>query len=230
VLVSPPPASPAAPPPGVTPPSYAAPAPPPFGPPAPGMCFYGSYWGPCPPSYYGLSEVYFEANRQGNQYTVTMAGKQCETPCKLWLPRGPGKLVVSGDGNYQLDLDILPRPGNIRLQHPWNRLLIAGVTMMALGSVMMLSNLGLPSVFNSDDGGGAGFGAIVAFGWVLGPITHLIGIGLMAGGLAQISGSNRVVFFGGEARNSTETPALQLVGLGLVPVNGGATGGVRFAF
>jgi hypothetical protein len=178
------------------------------------------------PSHLGMVPVFFEANLERNQYHVAIGAKGCETPCKLYLHPGTVQLTIEGDGSFSKELSIPEHPSVMRIQHAANGEAIAGGVMMGVGTAMMLSNLAILG-----EGGSSGFGAVVAFGMVLGPITHLAGIITFGVGLSRLSGANRLIPFGGDVSRARPPSGLRLVDVGLAPVAGGGAGaGVRFAF
>ena len=114
------------------------------------------------PAHEGLVPVLFEANIDRYQYRVSVGPKSCETPCKLYLRPGRATLSVDGDGSFSKDLLIPTQASRMRLQHAATGEVIAGGTLLALSTAMMLTNAGVGSL---------NLGAVIAFGWALGPIT-----------------------------------------------------------
>lgn len=167
---------------------------------------------PVPPAAPAGVPISFEARDPDDTYTLSFGGTFCATPCSFLLPEGPQKVHVVGQDRFDIDI-VHARPGQVRVQRPWTGMLIAGVTLMTIGTTMMIG--GNSALFGAVHGNGTnGLAMVFVFGWTLGPITHLVGIGLMGGGLAKLSGANTV----------------KPVEVGFAPTPGGAAGRLRFAF
>jgi hypothetical protein len=95
-------------------------------------------------------------------------------------------------------------------------MLKAGIALMTVGSLMMIAgNVAL--LYNLDSDGdpvGGPARACITIGWILGPITHAVGIGLMGGGIAKLPGAN----------------VLSPVSFDLAPTQHGARARVTFSF
>ena len=158
--------------------------------------------------------ITFAALDEENPYGIATEGATCVTPCRIYLLPGTHKVLVSGAGSFDFDIDVRRAPGTVRVQHPWSGMLISGVVLTTAGAVMMIGgNLGIINSFSAD-GPASNLGAVIAFGWVLGPVSHLVGIGLLAGGAAKLSGANTI----------------QPVSLDVAPTQHGTTARMTFAF
>jgi hypothetical protein len=135
--------------------------------------------------------IRFIARDEANHYGISTGAGACDTPCVLELAPGVHTVSVTGDGGFGFSLPVPRLPGSVRVQHPYSGMLIAGIVLMTAGSLMMIGgNAALLSGALTDDGSGGNPGAAIAFGWVLGPIAHIVGIGLMGGGVAKLSDAN----------------------------------------
>ena len=156
--------------------------------------------------------VDFEAYGPGDRYTVSTGEVSCATPCRLYLPPGPRRLGVKGERSFEVELDVVPGPGRVRLETPWTGLLTAGIVTVSASSAMMI--LGSAALLSSSSSSGPASTTGAVFGWIVGPIAHIVGIGLLAGGVERLRHGNRV------------RPAA----LDVAPSAHGATGRLRFAF
>ena len=172
----------------------------------------------------GQVPVTFVAKLNRNQYTLHAGSHKCNTPCRLFLPPGRAHIVTSGDGVVETDIVVGDGPGTMQLQHVANGELITGIVLMVSGTGMMLSNIALESCR------GGCFEAVLAFGMVLGPIIHFVGIITMGVGLSRLSGANTLVTLGGPISTRTTRPRLRFAGAGLAPSAGGASGALSFVF
>jgi hypothetical protein len=148
-------------------------------------------WPPPPPP---GAPVRFAARVEGDRYHVSSDAEGCDTPCQLRVAPGRQRLSVTGEGTFDLVLKVPRSGGYVSVQNPWNPLVKAGIGLMTAGSVLMIA--GTVGVFAGvDDDGDPSTNASragIVVGWVIGPIAHLVGIGLLAGGLAKLPESNTV--------------------------------------
>jgi hypothetical protein len=125
--------------------------------------------------------VLFEAKDARDRYLIASEGRGCPTPCRLTLTPGDHPVFVGGEGQFDFALRV-DKPGRVRVQHPLNTLLTTGIAVTLVGSAMMIGgNLLCPN------------GALVScitFGWAVGPVTHIVGVGLLGAGAAKLSGAN----------------------------------------
>jgi hypothetical protein len=81
----------------------------------------------------------------------------------------------------------------VRVHRAWTPLLKTGVALMTVGAAMTLAgNLAILGAFNGESSNGAAAVAVITFGWALGPLTHIVGIGLMGGALGELRDANRL--------------------------------------
>jgi hypothetical protein len=180
---------------------------------------------------HGGAAVNFVARNTDDTYRVATSQGECVTPCRMFLPSGRREVRVSGSQDFRLELHVPHDGGTVMLRRGWNGLLKTGVTLMTLGSAMMIAGNAAYITQSLNDAGGSGVSAgvvtSIAFGWAIGPIAHLTGIILMAAGLGTLADTNRV----GPALSDTGSAApLRFEGIGFAPVAHGTTARLTFSF
>ncbi len=165
-----------------------------------------------------------------DRYRIAIAGKSCVTPCLMFLPPGPARLEVGGDGAFTRDVVIPSRASLMRVQHSANRIIAAGAVLLALGGAVLVANSLVPNLV--DPHSGPTIGAVTTAGWVAGPILFVAGDAALIAGVSHAFGSNRFVRWRGPeiSERARAEPPLRLVGLGVAPSPSGAAAGATFTF
>jgi hypothetical protein len=160
--------------------------------------------------------VSFVAQDPKERYAVMVAGGgRCVTPCQFLLTPGAHRMLAMGEGNVDVTLPVPSTGGSVHIQHSMTPLLAAGIGLMTLGSVMMIAgNVAFITSFGGEGGSATHAIAGISFGWAIGPLAHLVGIGLMAGGVAKLQDTNTV----------------RPVGFDLAPSPRGTTARMTFSF
>jgi hypothetical protein len=159
--------------------------------------------------------VSFVGEDPKDRYAVMAAGSRCFTPCRLFLTPGAHRVLAMGDGNVDVTLAVPTSGGSVHIQHAMTPMLMSGIGLMTIGSVMMIAgNVAFITSFGGERGSANHAIVGISFGWAIGPLAHLVGIGLMAGSLAKLQDANTV----------------RPVGFDLAPARGGTTARMTFSF
>jgi hypothetical protein len=130
-----------------------------------------------------------------DRYAITTKSGGCVTPCRLLLKPGFHRVWAVGEGNVEVTLHVPTAGGTVRVQHTMTPMLATGIGLMAAGSAMMIAgNVSFLTSLGSDVGGGSPHQGIlgITFGWAIGPLAHLVGVGLMSASVAKLVDANTV--------------------------------------
>lgn len=158
-------------------------------------------------------------------YKVTLAPEgvtpiPCTTPCIVTLPPGTAQLHAEGAGKIDLDVQVPPWPGAIRVQHrEYGPMAIAGIAMISTGFLMATTMWTL--AFTCDH---IKCSTAHLVTWpVVGTSTFVAGIALLARGRRLPDDANRVILRGNASLLDRAT-----FGISPLPGGAGAGMGVRF--
>ncbi len=167
--------------------------------------------------------ISFVAENSDDAFSISVAGKVCQTPCAMVLAPGNYVLTTGGAAGFKLPLLVPETDGVVRI--PWSRrsYLPAGVLLTVLGPIiagtLWLAGLGCPGEQ----------GACLTANFTLWPIvgTAMLGTGI---GLLASYGNRSPDRLDVEPDAPTAAPAVHVSAFGLQPIRNGLVGSVGFSF